>query len=32
MVAQVFGINSMSNATEIVRGKDEYYLLLYECC
>jgi len=29
-VAKVFGINSMSNAIEIVRGEAEY-LLLYEC-
>jgi len=25
------GTNSMSNAIEIVRGKIEYYLWLYEC-
>ena len=30
-VAAVCGINSRSNAIEIVRGEAKYYLLLYEC-
>jgi len=30
-IAKVFGINSMSNAIEIIPGKAKYNLLLYEC-